>query len=56
MADSERVWARMLSRAGNDRWLDQELDAQDTVRIECGGLSIALTLADLYEDTGLAVG
>lgn len=56
MADSERVWARMLSRAGSDRWLDQELDARDTVRIACGGLSIALTLADLYEDTGLAVG
>lgn len=56
MADSERVWARLLSRAGADRWLEQALEPGESVRIECGGLSIALSLADLYEDTGFAVG
>ena len=53
MADSERVSARLLSRAGEARWLEQQLDAGEVVRIECGGLAIALSLEDLYEDTGL---
>jgi len=56
MVDSERVWARLLSRAGEGRWLEQQLDAGEVVRIECGGLAIALSLEDLYEDTGLSFG
>ena len=56
MVDSERVWARLLSRAGEARWLEQQLDAGEAVRIECGGLAIVLSLEDLYEDTGLSFG
>lgn len=56
MVDSERVWARLLSRAGEGRWLEQQLDAGEVVRIECGGLAIGLSLEDLYEDTGLSIG
>ena len=56
MVDAERVWARLLSRAGEGRWLEQQLDAGDVVRIECGGLAIGLSLEDLYEDTGLSIG
>jgi Uma2 family endonuclease len=55
MVDSERVWARLRSRADEGRWLEQQLDAGDVARIECGGLVIALSLEDLYEDTGLAI-
>jgi Uma2 family endonuclease len=56
MVDAERVWARLLSRAGEGRWLEQQLDAGEVVRIECGGLAIGLSLEDLYEDTGLLNG
>jgi len=56
MVDSERVEARLLSRADEGRWLEQQLDAGEVVRIECGGLAIGLSLEDLYEDTGLSFG
>ena len=56
MVDSERVGARLLSRADEGRWLEQQLDAGEVVRIECGGLAIGLSLEDLYEDTGLSLG
>jgi len=56
MVDSERVEARLLSRADEGRWLEQQLDAGEVVRIECGGLAIGLSLEDLYEDTGLSLG
>jgi len=56
MVDAERVGARLLSRADEGRWLEQQLDAGEVVRIECGGLAIGLSLEDLYEDTGLSLG
>jgi Uma2 family endonuclease len=56
MVDSERVAARLLTRAGDARWLEQQLDAGEALRIECGGLAIALSLEDLCEDTGLPLG
>ena len=56
MVDSERVSARLLSRAGEARWQEQQLDAGEAVRIECGGLAVTLSLENLYEDTGMAFG
>jgi Uma2 family endonuclease len=56
MVDSERAGARLLSRADEGRWLEQQLDAGEVARSECGGLAIGLSLEDLYEDTGLSFG
>lgn len=52
LVDSERVYARLFSREGST-WGEQILDPGDILQLECGGLSISLSLDDLYEDSGL---
>ncbi|MBE7565539.1 MULTISPECIES: Uma2 family endonuclease [Acidithiobacillus] len=52
LVDSERVYARLFSREGST-WGEQILDPGDILQLDCGGLSISLSLDDLYEDSGL---
>jgi len=56
VVDSERVWAKLYSRADAERWLEQQLEPGEVLRLDFGALSIALSLEDLYEDSGLAIG
>jgi hypothetical protein len=37
------------------QWFEQELSPEDQVQIDCGDARLALTLDDIYEDTGLIV-
>ena len=53
MVDSERVWAKVYFREPGAPWFEQELSADDRLDIRCDGTHLALTLDDLYEDTGL---
>jgi Uma2 family endonuclease len=53
LVDSEKAYARLLLRQQGGAWQEQTLGAEDVARIECAGLSVALSLEDLYEDTGL---
>ncbi len=52
LADSETAHARLFRREG-EVWREETLGPEDVVRIECTGLVFALSLDDLYEDTGL---
>ncbi|WP_248886172.1 hypothetical protein [Acidithiobacillus acidisediminis] len=52
LADAEQVEARLFSREG-DGWRAQTLDREDRILLDCGGLSLPLSLDALYEDTGL---
>lgn len=52
MADSDRAAARLLLRDA-EAWREQTLGAEDRVAIDCNGAALALSLADIYEDTGL---
>lgn len=53
LADSERLWARAFFRDAQGTWYEQELTGDDRFEIACDGTRVALTLEDLYEDTGL---
>ncbi|MEW5878941.1 MAG: Uma2 family endonuclease [Pseudomonadota bacterium] len=53
IADSERAGARVFFRDAQDTWYEQELAPEDRLEIACDGARIALTLEDIYEDTGL---
>jgi Uma2 family endonuclease len=55
MIDSERAAVSYYLRAPGEDWLLGTLEPGERIRIECGPVQAALTLADLYEDTGLAV-
>lgn len=54
LVDSERLWAKVFFRDA-DAWFEQELSADDRVDVVCDGTRLALTLDDLYEDSGLPV-
>ncbi len=51
--DSERLWAKCYSANAAGQWFEQELSAEDRLEINCGDARIALTLDDIYEDSGL---
>lgn len=53
MVDSERLWARAFFRSNGGDWFEQELSREDILAVQCDGVSLDLTLDDLYEDTGL---
>jgi Uma2 family endonuclease len=55
MVDSERVALSYYLRAPSGDWLLGVLEPAEQLQIECGPVRTALSLADLYEDTGLAV-
>ena len=55
VADSERVSVAYYLRGDDGAWLAASLDPGERLEIECGPLRAALTLAAIYEDTGLAV-
>lgn len=55
LVDSERVWAQWWFRDAAGQWFEQTLDAADRVAVPCPGVTLALSLDDLYEDTGLLV-
>jgi Uma2 family endonuclease len=55
LADSERLWAKVYFRDAAGVWFEQELSAEDRLDVACGDTRLALTLDDLYEDTGLLV-
>jgi Uma2 family endonuclease len=50
LADAEKRQARWFERSGDGGWREQTLDAEDIVIVRCGGLNIALSLDDIYED------
>jgi Uma2 family endonuclease len=52
LIDSERRHARVRSRDG-DGWLEQQVDENDIVAIDCGPVHATLCLDDLYERSGL---
>lgn len=52
LIDSEKRHARIRSRDGED-WLEQTLDEEDIVPLNCGPVSTTLCLDDIYERTGL---
>lgn len=54
VADCERVAVAYYMRGVDDAWLAASLDPGEQLEIECGPLRAALTLASIYEDTGLA--
>lgn len=53
LVDAERLWAKCFSKDATGQWFEQELAAEDHVMIECGDARLALTLEDIFEDTGL---
>jgi Uma2 family endonuclease len=53
LVDADHLNARLLTRVAEDRWTEQILDREDIVEIACGDARLALSLDDLYEDTGL---
>ena len=53
LVDADHLNARLLTRVAEDRWTEQMLDREDIVEIACGDARLALSLDDLYEDTGL---
>lgn len=55
LVDAERLWAKCYSMDASGQWFEQELSPEDQVQIDCGDARLALTLDDIYEDTGLVV-
>ncbi len=55
LVDSERLWAKVYFRDEHDAWFEQELGSEDRLDVACGDARLALSLDDLYEDTGLLV-
>jgi Uma2 family endonuclease len=53
LVDADHLNVRLLTRVAEDRWTEQSLDRKDIVEIVCGDAHLALSLDDLYEDTGL---
>jgi Uma2 family endonuclease len=53
LIDSETRHARVLIRDSDGGWLEQTLDEDDIVAIECDGVKTSICLDDLYERTGL---
>ncbi len=55
LVDAERLWAKCYSMNASGQWFEQELSTEDHVQVDCGDAHLALTLEDIYEDTGLIV-
>lgn len=55
MVDSESVRVRVLARDDAGSWTDRLLEGDELVTVACGEVRVTLGLADIYEDTGLAV-
>jgi len=55
LVDSERLWAKVYFRDEHGAWFEQELSPEDRLDVVCGDARLALSLDDLYEDTGLLV-
>ncbi len=55
LVDSERLWAKVYFRDELGVWFEQELSPEDRLDVACGDARLALSLDDLYEDTGLLV-
>lgn len=55
MIDSDRVLVTCHTRAPGGEWLTGYLDKGEVLDISCAGLTARLSLADLYEDTGLVL-
>jgi len=55
LVDSERLWAKVYFRDEHGAWFEQELSPEDRLDVACGDARLALSLGDLYEDTGLPV-
>ena len=54
LVDSETRHVRILSREDEgDGWLEQTLDEADLVSLKCGPVNATISLADVYERTGL---
>lgn len=56
LLDSERLWAKAFFRDSDDAWFEQELSSEGRLDVVCGDARLAVSLDDLYEDTGLLVG
>ena len=56
VADCERVSVAYYLRGADGAWLAASLDPGEQLEIECGPMRAALTVAAIYEDTGLATG
>jgi len=55
IADSERSAVTYYLRSDDGEWLAANLDPGERHQIQCGPVRAALTLATIYEDTGLLV-
>ncbi|MFN0304544.1 MAG: Uma2 family endonuclease [Burkholderiales bacterium] len=55
LVDSESMRVTWHERVGPDEWQTGTLEVEDVVTISCGGTPFPLSLASLYEGTGLAV-
>lgn len=55
LVDSERLWAKVFFRDEHGAWFEQELSPEDRLDVVCGDARLALSLDDLYEDTGQLV-
>ena len=55
LVDSERLWAKVYFRDEHGAWFEQELSPEDRLDVAWGDARLALSLDDLYEDTGLLV-
>lgn len=55
LVDSERLWAKVYFRDEHGAWFEQELSPEDRLDVACDDARLALSLDDLYEDTGLLV-
>lgn len=53
LADSDRAAVNYWVRGSDGGWLEAALDSDEQLQIECGPVRVGLTLADIYEDTGL---
>lgn len=53
LVDAERLWAKCYSIDAAGQWFEQELSPEDRLEIACGDARVALTLDDIYEDSGL---
>jgi Uma2 family endonuclease len=55
VVDSDRVAVTYHVRGDDGAWLAASLDPGERLEVVCGPVRAALTLASIYEDTGLAV-
>lgn len=53
LIDAEQVAVEYYLRGEDGEWLSARLDPGEVLNIHCPGYSAALSLEDLYEDTGL---